>query len=138
MVAVREAPGGVKPSWGGFIPQLLGFDLCNRMKQVLTESTRYPYVDAGGMKHLDEKREDLGDLLRRGGHAIQLDGSTARWWTFAGGRVRRAVLAKLPGYRLSKSQDCLPELFALEVVERYLLDMEGTVRWLERAGTPSP
>jgi len=45
--------------------------------------------------------------------------------------VRRAVLAKLPGYRLSKFQDCLPERFALEVLERYLLDVEGTVGWLE-------
>ena len=44
--------------------------------------------------------------------------------------TRKAVLARLPAYRLSKFQDCLPELFALEVVERYLLDVEGTVRWL--------
>ena len=27
-VVVREAPGGQKPSWGGFVPQLLGFELC--------------------------------------------------------------------------------------------------------------
>ncbi len=44
--------------------------------------------------------------------------------------MRRAVLARLPGYRLSKFQDCLPDRFALEVIERYLLDVEGTVRWL--------
>ena len=35
-----------------------------------------------------------------------------------------------PAYRLTKFQDCLPERFALEVIERYLLDVEGTVRWL--------
>lgn len=182
-VVVREAPGGVKPSWGGFIPQHLGLDLCQKMKRVLTETTRYPYVDEPGTKHIEEKRGDLGVLLRRSGHAVQIDCSTAYWWTFAGGRVnhtlkygfevaegwkvvadnfqlriegdgithesvrkaigtmsspefwdtpdtRKAVLARLPGYRLSKFQDCLPELFALEVVERYLLDFEGTVRWL--------
>ena len=44
--------------------------------------------------------------------------------------MRRAVLARLPGYRLSKFQDCLPERFALEVIEGYLLDVVGTVRWL--------
>ena len=43
--------------------------------------------------------------------------------------TRRAVLARLPAYRLTKFQDCLPELFALEVIERYLLDVAGTVRW---------
>ncbi len=183
IVVVREAPGGVKPSWGGFIPQFLGFELCQRMKRVLTESVRYPYVDEPGSKHIQDKREDLGELLRRSGHAVQIDGAVARWWTFAGGRVnhtlkygfevsegwkvvadnfqlriegngvdhesvrkalgrmasvafwdapdmRRAVLARLPGYRLSKFQDCLPEPFALEVIENYLLDVAGTVRWL--------
>jgi ATP-dependent Lhr-like helicase len=184
IVVVREAPGGVKPSWGGFIPQHLGFDLCQRMKRVLTDTVRYPYVDEPGSRHIEEKRGDLGELLRRPGHAVQLDGSLAHWWTFAGGRVnhtlkyafevlegwkvvadnfqlriegdgidhesvrkaigklslpefwdapetRRAVLARLPGYRLSKFQDCLPEKFALEVIENYLLDVEGTVRWLK-------
>ncbi len=182
-VVVREAPAGVKPSWGGFIPQLLGHELCERMKRVLIDTTRYPYVDDVGATHLDAKREDLRDLLCRKGYAIQLDGETTRWWTFAGGRInhtlkygfeilegwkvvadnfqlriegdgvghesvrtciarmksaefwsepdtRRAVLARLPGYRLSKFQACLPERFALEVIERYLLDVEGTVRWL--------
>ena len=189
IVVVREAPGGVKPSWGGFIPQHLGFDLCQRMKRVLTDTVRYPYVDAGGSRHIEEKRGDLGELLRRPGHAVQLDGSLAHWWTFAGGRVnhtlkyafevlegwkvvadnfqlriegdgidhesvrkaigkmsspefwdapdtRRAVLARLPGYRLSKFQDCLPEKFALEVIENYLLDVAGMVRWLGRASSP--
>jgi ATP-dependent Lhr-like helicase len=188
VVIVRGAPGGVKPSWGGYIPQHLGFDLCQRMKRVLTATTRYPYVDEPGARHLEDKRDDLGELLRRPGHAVQIDGSQAYWWTFAGGRVnhtlkygfevaegwkviadnfqlriegdgithesvrkaigkiatagfwdapdtRKAVLARLPGYRLSKFQDCLPERFALEVVENYLLDVNRTVEWL--AGPPS-
>jgi ATP-dependent Lhr-like helicase len=187
-VVVREAPRGVKPSWGGFLPQHLGFEVAQRMKRVLMETTRYPYVDEAGFKHLEAKRDDLGELLRRLGPAVQIDGAVARWWTFAGGRVnhtlkygfevlegwkvvpdnfqlriegdgvghesvraaiarmttatfwnepdtRRAVLARLPDYRLTKFQDCLPETFALEVIERYLLDIEGTVRWLGGAAT---
>ncbi|MEO8182903.1 MAG: DEAD/DEAH box helicase [Deltaproteobacteria bacterium] len=182
-VVVREAPRGGKPSWGGYIPQHLGFEVSQGMRRALTETARYAYVDEAGFKHIADKREDLGDLLRRPGPAVQIDGGVARWWTFAGGRVnhtlkygfevvegwkvvadnfqlriegdgighesvrtaitrmttaafweepdlRRAVLARLPGYRLSKFQDCLPEVFALEVIERYLLDVEGTVRWL--------
>ncbi len=187
-VVVQPAPGGVKPSWGGFIPQHLGFDVCQRMKRTLTDNVRYPYVDEPGFMHIAEKRRDLGDLLRRE-LALQMDGGVARWWTFAGGRVnhtlkygfevvegwkvvadnfqlriegdgighesvqkairrmttatfwdepdtRRAVLARLPGYRLSKFQDCLPEKFGLEVIENYLLDVGGTVRWL--GGTSAP
>jgi ATP-dependent Lhr-like helicase len=183
VVVVRDAPGGVKPSWGGFVPQLLGHELCQRMKRVLTDTQTYPYVDEAGSKHLAQKREDLGDLLRRPGHAVQIDGAAAHWWTFAGGRAnhtlkygfevaegwkvvadnfqlriegdavghesvrraigkmaspafwdapdtRRAVLTRLPAYRLTKFQDCLPETFALEVIERYLLDVEGTIAWL--------
>jgi ATP-dependent Lhr-like helicase len=183
LIVVREAPRGVKPSWGGFVPQFLGFELCQRMKRVLTEDVRYPYVDEVGCKHLQGKRGDLGELLRRPGRAIQVDEAVGRWWTFAGGRVnhtlkygfevlegwkvvadnfqlriegdgithdsvraavtrmcvsefwtaaemRRAVLARLPGYRLSKFQDCLPERFALEVIENYLLDVAGALRWL--------
>jgi ATP-dependent Lhr-like helicase len=188
-VVVREAPRGVKPSWGGFIPQHLGFEVSQRVKRVLTETTRYPYVDEPGFKHIAGKRDDLGDLLRRSGPAVQIDGSTAYWWTFAGGRVnhtlkygfevlegwkvvadnfqlriegdgighesvgraiarmttadfwneadtRRAVLARLPAYRLTKFQDCLPENFALEVIETYLLDVAGTVRWLGGGESP--
>lgn len=186
VVVVREAPRGVKPTWGGFVPQHLGFEVCQRIRQVLREDVRYPYVDDAGMKHIDTQREELGDLLRRPGAALLMDGAIGRWWTFAGGRInhtlkyglevaggwkvvadnfqvriegdginhesvrrvigqmgaqgfwdspqaRRAVLGRLPGYRLSKFQGCLPERFALEVIERYLLDVEGTVQWLSAA-----
>lgn len=183
VVIVRDAPGGVKPSWGGFIPQLLGFEVCQQMKRVLMDTAAYPYVDARGAAHLEAKREELGALLRQRGFAIQMDGGVARWWTFAGGKInhtlkygfeviagfkvvadnihlriegdgvghesvrsaigamasaevwaepamRRALLGRLPGYRLSKFQDCLPERFALEVIEGYLLDVAGAVKWL--------
>ncbi len=183
MVHVREAPGGIKPSWGGFIPQMLSFKLCQRIKTTLTDDATFPYVDERAVQHIQAQREDLGALLRRAGPAIQLDGSQARWWTFAGGRInhtlkygleiaegwkviadnflvridgngvthdtvraavrrlaspefwtapetRKAILGRLPGYRLSKFQDCLPERFALEVVANYLLDVNGAVKWL--------
>lgn len=187
VVTVSEAPRGRKPSWGAYMPQHLGFEVTQRMKRVLTEADSYPYVDEAGLKHIGEKRDELGDLLSRPGLAIQAEGGTARWWTFAGGRInhtlkyglellegwrvgadnfelriegdrvdqeaireavtrmaaaslwsepgtRRAVLARLPAYRLSKFQDCLPERFALEVIEHCLLDVEGTARWLGGQG----
>ena len=45
--------------------------------------------------------------------------------------TRRAILTRLPNYRLSKFQDCLPERFALEVIENYLLDVKRTLGWLQ-------
>ena len=183
IVTVREAPRGVKPSWGGFIPQLLGLQLCDQIRRILTEDVKYPYVSEAAHKHIDEQRAELGELLRRAGPAIVIDDGVARWWTFAGGRInhtlkygfeiiegwkvvadnlqlriegdgighetvraalermtspdfwtskatRHAVLARLPGYRLSKFQDCLPEAMAMEMVGAYLLDTKGTGRWL--------
>lgn len=183
IVVVRQAPGGVKPSWGGYIPSMLGFELCQRVKKLLVEEVEYPYVDAATAQQLQIHRDDLGRLLRRPGAALQIEPGVARWWTFAGGRVnhtlkygfeikegwkvvadnfllriegdgighesvgaaigrmsepgfwttpefRKALLGRLPNYRLSKFQDCLPEELALETVERYLLDVEGAVEWL--------
>lgn len=183
IVTVRDAPAGVKPSWGGYIPSMLGFEVCQRIKQLLVSDAEYPYVDEPTTRHLQEHRADLGDLLRHTGAAVQVEPGVARWWSFAGGRInhtlkygfeitagwkvvadnfllriegdgighetvgavigkmsepgfwseptfRRSLLGRLPNYRLSKFQDCLPEMFALETVERYLLDVEGAVGWL--------
>jgi ATP-dependent Lhr-like helicase len=183
VVVVEAAPRGMKPSWGGFIPQLLGFELCQRVKGILVDTASYPYVDQSALPQIEERRADLGDLLRRPGPAVQLDGAVARWWTFAGGRINHTlkygleilegwkvvadnflvriegdginhdtvraairklsdpgwwadpntthtVLARLPDYRLSKFQACLPEKYAVEMVGAYLLDIPGTVRWL--------
>ena len=58
---------------------------------MLTETRAYAYVEASAVSQLEERRADLGDLLRRAGPAVQLDGSTARWWTFAGGRVNHTL-----------------------------------------------
>ena len=98
-VVVREAPGGTKPAWGGYIPQHLGFEVSQRIGRVITESVRYPYVDEAAFGHIAGKRADLGDLLRRPGPAIQLERERAHWWTFAGGRVNHTPQVWLRGDR---------------------------------------
>ena len=178
LVRVREAPRGQKPSWGGYIPALLGFDLCQAMKRMLTDTATIPYVEESAMRAIQARRDELGDTLRRP-VALQNDDGAIRWWTFAGGRINhtlkyamewsqswkvvadnfelrisgaglsdgavraairdmaggefwdrpdtgRALLAKLPAYRLSKFQDALPEAFAVEMVGNYLLDVPAT------------
>ena len=91
IVRVREAPRGKKPKWGGFIPQILGYELCQKVKQVLVAADDYPYLDELARRALAEQREDLGELLRRTGHAIQVDDGGAHWWTFAGGRINHTM-----------------------------------------------
>ncbi len=113
VVKVREAPRGQKPTWGGFIPQMLGFELCQRVRQVLASEDDYPYLDPAARAVLHEAREDLGPLLRRAS-SMQLDSGTALWWTFAGGRINatlKYVLAVTKGWRV--------------VADNFLLRIEG-------------
>jgi ATP-dependent Lhr-like helicase len=184
VVRVREAPRGKKPSWGGFVPQFLGFEICQEMKAVLTTDEAYPFVDLKGQAALTEWRADLGELLRAESRsALHADGTSVTWWTFAGGRINQTLKyalewkggwkvipdnfslrvegpsvtedavreqiaamgtpfwrapetqAKLrslvPEYRLSKFQQVLPDAAQVEMVGRYLLDFDGTARFLD-------
>lgn len=91
IVRVQPAPRGKKPSWGGFIPQHLGFEVCQKMAQVLTEDTQYSFVDERGMAAIKEWRNDLGALLRRSTDSLQEDDKGVMWWTFAGGRINHTL-----------------------------------------------
>ena len=91
-VTVRPAPRGKKPSWGGFAPKMLGFELCQRMRRVLTDDAPIAYLaDAAAVSTLASYRDDYRELLARAGHAVQLDEQAARWWTFAGGRINQTL-----------------------------------------------
>jgi len=173
VVRVKPAPRGKKPSWGGFLPQFLGFEVCQAMKAVLASDEDYPFLDARAKAAVAEWRADLGALLRRC-DPMQVDNGAVIWWTFAGGRInqtlkyaleskggwkvvpdnfsvriqgdglsvnavrevidsvtwcapetRRALLALVPEYRLSKFQRVLPDKWQVEMVGGYLLDFEG-------------
>jgi ATP-dependent Lhr-like helicase len=103
VVKVREAPRGRKPTWGGFIPQMLGFELCQRIRGVLIEEVDYPYLDEAAKVVLRDAREDLGPLLRRGARALQAESGSVSWWTFAGGRINatlKYVLGVTKGWRV--------------------------------------
>lgn len=183
LVRVKPAPRGKKPSWGGFVPQFLGREVCQEMRAVLASTEEYGFLDAKARASLAEWRRELGPLLRRGAAAMQFDGDTMTWWTFAGGRInqtlkyalewkgswkvvpdnfavkvegaglgfeelervvdtlrepqlwddpeaRRALLAKMPEYRLSKFQKVLPDRLQVEMVGSYLLDFSGTRAFL--------
>lgn len=90
LVRVRAAPRGSKPMWGGFLPQFLGFEVCQQMKAVLTSDEDYPSLDTKAKGALADWRNDLGELLRRS-DAIQIDGRAVTWWTFAGGRINQTL-----------------------------------------------
>lgn len=182
-VTVVPSPRGKKPSWGGFVPKMLGLEVCQRIRRLLVEEAEPAYLSDDAAVALRMYREDFAALLRRSGHALQLGDDGARWWTFAGGRINHTlkyaltettgwkivadnfhlriegdgithgnveeailalsvpafwedldvwqrIIAKVPPYRLSKFQPALPPRFQQEMLGRYLLDTEGTRRFL--------
>ena len=190
-VSVRPAPRGKQPSWGGFAPKMLGFEVCQRIKKLLCETTEYPYLADSAVAALQLYREDFAALLQRG-NAIQMADDGARWWTYAGGRINQTlrhaiaemtgwkvvndnfrlrfegdgvshaavvkaiealavpsfwedaelwqrIVARIPPYRFSKFQAALPPRFELELVGRYLLDLDGARRFIlgDAAEAPS-
>jgi ATP-dependent Lhr-like helicase len=189
LVEVVAAPRGKKPSWGGFIPQLLGFELCQKIAEILQSQEPIPYADSLTQQALDAARASLLPVLA--GNRLSHEPERALWWTFAGGQINhtlkyglqfghdwkvvadnfklkiegdslspgtlglaiekisqpdfwtkpeteRFILSQLPEYRLSKFQKALPEVYSLELISNYLLDIAGTTRFLERFNPASP
>jgi len=90
-VVVQPAPRGKKPTWGGFLPQFLGFEVCQRVLRILTDDAAYPYLDEAAARVLVEHRDSMPSNLapRRGG--VEFEGDEIRWWTFAGGRINATL-----------------------------------------------
>jgi ATP-dependent helicase Lhr and Lhr-like helicase len=42
------------------------------------------------------------------------------------------ICSLLPEYRLSKFQRALPNIYSMEIIRHYLLDIVGTIQFLER------
>jgi ATP-dependent Lhr-like helicase len=176
---VSPAPHGKKPSWGGFIPQFLGWDICQEISRLLSSKNNIPYLDHNAKLVLDEARRERRQAVVEG---VIWQDSQVQWWTFAGGKINRTLkyglehlwewevkadnfqvtikgehltpttfndaiaevikpefwtaketqnylLTKLPNYRLSKFQQILPDDYALELVQGYLLDIEGISKY---------
>jgi ATP-dependent Lhr-like helicase len=112
-VHVTLAPRGTKPSWGGFAPQLLGFDVCQQIAALLRSDTTIPYIDAASQDALAAYRQDIGSLLRRPGLCLQVGPEEALWWTFAGGRINHTLKY---GLQLQQDWRAVPDNFRLRIV----------------------
>jgi ATP-dependent helicase Lhr and Lhr-like helicase len=90
-VVVESAPRGRQPTWGGFIPQFLGFDLCQRILSVILSDERYSYLDDAAWAMLLEHRNSMREVIDSEQGDIELDEGEVRWWTFAGGRINATL-----------------------------------------------
>ena len=112
-VFVFPAPVGKQPSWGGFLPQFLGYDLCRQILKVLTSTEQYTYLEDQARVVLNEEREKLGHFLdaERGG--IDGDSLELRWWTFAGGRINSTLRYALAF--IEPTWTFIPDNFAIHI-----------------------
>ena len=112
-VFVFPAPVGKQPSWGGFLPQFLGYDLCRQILKVLTSTEQYTYLEDQARVVLYEEREKLGHFLdaERGG--IDGDSLELRWWTFAGGRINSTLRYALAF--IEPTWTFIPDNFAIHI-----------------------
>lgn len=96
-IIVEPAPRGKQPTWGGYIPQFLGFDLCQKILEVLTSNTPQPVCDSEAASVLEQHRRGMQEAVSPRIGGMEIDGDEIRWWTFAGGRInstlRHALLA---------------------------------------------
>jgi ATP-dependent helicase Lhr and Lhr-like helicase len=99
-VVVNSNPVGKKPSWSGFTPQLLSFELCQAIAGVLKSDERYPYIDRLAQEAIDHHRTDLGQQLLTKKQCIAWDGDQATWWTFGGGQINHTLK-----YGIQRSHD---------------------------------
>ena len=90
IVRVEPGPQGRQPSWGGFLPQFLGFEVCQKILGILCSEDTYAYLHADAAAVLAGRREAFeGVLTERGG--IEIVDGEVRWWTFAGGRINATL-----------------------------------------------
>jgi ATP-dependent helicase Lhr and Lhr-like helicase len=90
-VVVEAAPRGRQPTWGGFLPQFLGFDLCQRILAVLLSDERFPYLDDAAWAVLAEHRDFMRAIISSQPGGMEFDEGEIRWWTFAGGRINATL-----------------------------------------------
>jgi ATP-dependent Lhr-like helicase len=90
-VIVEPAPRGKQPTWGGFLPQYLGFALCQRILRVLRSEERYAYLDDAAWSQLSLHREQVAEVLDSDVGGIEFGRDEIRWWTFAGGRINTTI-----------------------------------------------
>jgi ATP-dependent Lhr-like helicase len=90
-VFVDPAPRGKQPTWGGTIPQFLGLEVCQKMRDILLCSTAFPYLDEQAAAVLEEKREAIQPLFQSDRAGIEAREGEVRWWTFAGGKINASL-----------------------------------------------
>ena len=117
---MEPAPRGRQPTWGGFLPQFLGFHLCQKILDILTVNEQYPYLSQPAASLVDRERQTLAPLVSPKVGGIASNGNDVTWRTFAGGRInstlRYALSSLEPGWTIT------PDNFSIRVRDQGLTE----------------
>ena len=91
IVTVFPAPRGVEPTWGGYLPQFLGFEICQQIREVLRSEDLPAWLHESAAASLAEQRERFARVVATSHSGLEQDEGEVRWWTFAGGRINHTL-----------------------------------------------
>ena len=111
-VKVIPAPRGKKPTWGGFIPQLLSFEICQQIKELLKRGDRIPYIDEAAQRFLNDLRQELKTVLEVSRLNLCIEPDRILWWTFAGGQINHTLKY---GIQVQKDWKIITDNFRLKI-----------------------
>ena len=120
-VMVVAAGRGKKPTWGGYIPQFLGFEVCQRILDLLCSEAPLGFLHPSAAEWLGERRDELAGVLEPGRGGFEVDDGEVRWWTFAGGRINSTLKYALAS--LAHDWKVVSDNFAVKVRAE---DLDGT------------
>jgi len=106
--AVKPADAGTYPRWMGR-PVLLNVELCQAMREVLTQDGHDVAWSRRTRQVIDELRESY-DFLDDDSRPLVSEPTKVRWWTFAGGRANgllAAILEKELGEKVTANNLCV-------------------------------
>ena len=112
-IFVEPAQRGVKPLWGGFLPQFLSREICQKTRDVLLSDETFGYLSTEAAASLNDQRGLLRDDAYFDSRLIGIFKDELRWWTFAGGRINSTLRVALTA--LDSSLKIVPDNCHLKI-----------------------
>jgi ATP-dependent Lhr-like helicase len=111
-VHVVPAALGREPTWGGFLPQFLSFEICQQIRDILKSRDEYPYLDEAAKAVLAAQREQMQEALVIA-DGLEIGEGEVQWWTFAGGKINATLKYALEAVGLDAK--IVPHNFGLRI-----------------------